>query len=188
MHFLKWKCLNFAYYFTEVCSQGSNWQYPSIGPDNGLAPIRRQAIIWTNDGLFTDAYMRHSASNELNRPDCLNVNWPGWNLRTPNEKFNLCCPPPPPPDSFLWCYFSYCKLNCCLCRLRCPGVKNVFSIGNAKQLLAGMNRHWFQAHPEAMPCHSGKTRHIKDPHCSQWSLLLFRGVVVGNWSFLAPDL
>ena len=22
----------------------------------------RQAIIWTNDGYFTDAYMRHSAS------------------------------------------------------------------------------------------------------------------------------
>ena len=34
----------------------------SIGSDNGLAPPRRQAIIWTNDGLFTDAYMRHSAS------------------------------------------------------------------------------------------------------------------------------
>ena len=27
-----------------------------------LAPSRRQAIIWTNDGKFTDAYMRHSAS------------------------------------------------------------------------------------------------------------------------------
>ena len=25
-------------------------------------PSRRQAIIWTNDGKFTDAYMRHSAS------------------------------------------------------------------------------------------------------------------------------
>ena len=30
--------------------------------DNGLVPVRRQAIIWTNDGKFTDAYMRHSAS------------------------------------------------------------------------------------------------------------------------------
>ena len=35
---------------------------PSIGSDNGLAPIRRQAIIVTKDGWFTDAYMRHSAS------------------------------------------------------------------------------------------------------------------------------
>ena len=30
--------------------------------DNGLAPIRRQAIICTNDGYFSDAYMRHSDS------------------------------------------------------------------------------------------------------------------------------
>ena len=30
--------------------------------DNGLTPTRRQAIIWNNDGHFTDAYMRHSAS------------------------------------------------------------------------------------------------------------------------------
>ena len=34
----------------------------SIGSDNGLALTRRQAIIWTNDVLFTDAYMSHSAS------------------------------------------------------------------------------------------------------------------------------
>ena len=34
--------------FTEVCSQRSNWQYPIIGLDNGLAPNRRQAIICTN--------------------------------------------------------------------------------------------------------------------------------------------
>ena len=33
--------------FTEICSQGSNWQQPSIGLDNGLALNRRQAIIWT---------------------------------------------------------------------------------------------------------------------------------------------
>ena len=30
--------------------------------DNGLVPARRQAIIWTNDDLFTDAHMRRSAS------------------------------------------------------------------------------------------------------------------------------
>ena len=27
---------------------GFNWQYVSIGSDNGLAPSSRQAIIWTN--------------------------------------------------------------------------------------------------------------------------------------------
>ena len=41
--------------FTEICSQGFNLQYSSFGLGNGLAPFRRQAIIWTNDGLFTDA-------------------------------------------------------------------------------------------------------------------------------------
>ena len=46
----------------ELCSTGSNEQYSSIGSDNGLAPTKRQAIIWTNDGYFTDAYMRQSAS------------------------------------------------------------------------------------------------------------------------------
>ena len=40
----------------------SNQQYSITGSDNGLAPTRRQAIIWTNDGKLTDAYMRHLAS------------------------------------------------------------------------------------------------------------------------------
>ena len=31
-----------------VCSQGANWKSSSIGLDNGLAPNKRQAIIWTN--------------------------------------------------------------------------------------------------------------------------------------------
>ena len=35
----------------QMCSLGSNWQYIIIGSDNGLAPNRQQAIIWTNDGL-----------------------------------------------------------------------------------------------------------------------------------------
>ena len=39
----------------------SIWQYPSIGPDNGLTPNRRQGIIWTNDGKVAQAYMRHWA-------------------------------------------------------------------------------------------------------------------------------
>ena len=33
-----------------------------ISWDNALAPTKRQAIIWTNDVLFTDAHMRHSVS------------------------------------------------------------------------------------------------------------------------------
>ena len=42
--------MNFAYDFTEMCSEGSNWHYSIIGSDNGLAPTRRQAMIWANDG------------------------------------------------------------------------------------------------------------------------------------------
>ena len=33
--------------------------------DNGFAPSRQQAIIWTNNGWFTGAYMHHSASVSL---------------------------------------------------------------------------------------------------------------------------
>ena len=33
-----------------------------IVSDNGLAPTRQQAIIWTNDGWYTGAYLRHSTS------------------------------------------------------------------------------------------------------------------------------
>ena len=37
-------------------------KYYSIGSDNGMVPVRRQVIIWTNDDYFTDVYMRQSAS------------------------------------------------------------------------------------------------------------------------------
>ena len=49
-HFLDWKFLNFKQNFTEICSLWSNWQYGSSGSDNGLAPTRRQAIIWISVG------------------------------------------------------------------------------------------------------------------------------------------
>ena len=45
--FLEWKSINFD--FTEVCSQGSNQYYSSIGSDNCLTPTSEQTIIWTND-------------------------------------------------------------------------------------------------------------------------------------------
>ena len=44
MQFLQWKYLYFDYYFTEVCSWGSNQQHSSIGSDKGLAPIRRKPL------------------------------------------------------------------------------------------------------------------------------------------------
>ena len=49
MHFIEWKCMNFTYWdFTKVCSSGLNEWYSIIGLDNGLAPTRWQAIVWTN--------------------------------------------------------------------------------------------------------------------------------------------
>ena len=48
MYFREWNVLYFVKKFTEICSWGSNWQQPNIGLNNGLAPNRRQAIIWTN--------------------------------------------------------------------------------------------------------------------------------------------
>ena len=55
--------LNFEWNFTEICSLWFDWQYDSIGSDNGLAPNRRQAITWTNVGMF---YLRINASLGLN--------------------------------------------------------------------------------------------------------------------------
>ena len=49
IYFLEWKCLKFE--LTELCSYGPDWLWYSIGSDNGLAPIRRRAIMWTSDGL-----------------------------------------------------------------------------------------------------------------------------------------
>ena len=65
MHFLERKCVNFDWDFTEVCSQGPINNVPAFGLDNGLVPARQQAIIWTNDGQFTDSHMHHSASMSL---------------------------------------------------------------------------------------------------------------------------
>ena len=36
VHFLEWKLFNFRYIFTVACYLRSNWQYGSIGSDNGL--------------------------------------------------------------------------------------------------------------------------------------------------------
>ena len=48
MHFRKWKYFYLEKNVTEFHSRGLNWQLPITASDNGLAPNRRQAIIWTN--------------------------------------------------------------------------------------------------------------------------------------------
>ena len=45
---------------------GSNQQYSVIGSENGLAPIRQQAIIWTNDGIGYWCIYASLDLNELN--------------------------------------------------------------------------------------------------------------------------
>ena len=63
------KNIDFHWYFTEVYSQRSHWQYTNVGSDNGLAPTRRQAIIWTNDGLiYWCIYSASLGLNELGAP------------------------------------------------------------------------------------------------------------------------
>ena len=49
MHCHQWKIIHFNWNYTAICSYGFNEQYFGICFDNGLAPIRRQAIIWTYD-------------------------------------------------------------------------------------------------------------------------------------------
>ena len=63
MDFLEWKLLNSRQIFTEIYSLGSNYPYSSIGSDNGLAPTRREAIIWSNICML---YRRIYASRRFN--------------------------------------------------------------------------------------------------------------------------
>ena len=59
--------------FNSSLSLRSNYQYPCTGSDNGLAPTRRQAIIWTNDGLGHRRIYASLGLNELMR----HKPWPG---------------------------------------------------------------------------------------------------------------
>ena len=53
IHFLEWKGSIFYSNFIGVCSHCSRIKNKSafFSSDNGLAPIRRQAIMWTNAGF-----------------------------------------------------------------------------------------------------------------------------------------
>ena len=49
MNFLfGWKLIYFDLNFNEIRSWGSSWQQISTGSNNGLAPNKRHALIWTN--------------------------------------------------------------------------------------------------------------------------------------------
>ena len=52
MHFREWKVLYFDLYLWLFLLKGPIDKKNSIGLDNGLAPKRRQAIIWTHADLI----------------------------------------------------------------------------------------------------------------------------------------
>ena len=58
------------HFVPQVCFPGVSWQYSNIGSDNGLAPNRQHAIIWTNDAL---GCQRIYASLGLNESTKINV-------------------------------------------------------------------------------------------------------------------
>ena len=59
------KNFEFDINFTEICFLGSNWQYGSIGYENGPAMNRRQAIVWTNIVMFYWCIYASLGLNEL---------------------------------------------------------------------------------------------------------------------------
>ena len=59
MHFSGQNCSISIENFIELCPQGSNKPYVSIGLVNCLAPCKRRVIIWPIMAKFTDAKMSH---------------------------------------------------------------------------------------------------------------------------------
>ena len=81
IHFLERKLLHFKWYFIVMCPFGANLQYVIIGSDNTLAPNRRQAIIWTNDG---PVYWRIYASLGLNK-----LKWPLYSYKKHEQETSM---------------------------------------------------------------------------------------------------
>ena len=58
-----------------MSSQESNWQYASIGSGDGLAPNRRQAIIWTNADPVRWRIYAALGGDELIKSSPVNMPW-----------------------------------------------------------------------------------------------------------------
>ena len=67
MYFRERKLSYFHLNLTEICSQGSNSWYVSVGSDNGLAPHSHQAVILTNDDLVNWRIYASLSLDELRR-------------------------------------------------------------------------------------------------------------------------
>ena len=61
--FFVWKVMYFDSNFTEICSQGCNYKHARPGSDNGLASIKRQAIVcnqlWSGHYHVYASFGRH---------------------------------------------------------------------------------------------------------------------------------
>ena len=68
-----WFSINLSL-ITEVCPLESSQNYFRIGSYNGLAPTRRQAIIWTNDGLVWWCIYASLGLNELSSQTNVSLN------------------------------------------------------------------------------------------------------------------
>ena len=62
-----------------VCCLECYWKEPSIGLDNGLAPNRHQAIIWTNADPIHWRIYAALGGDELTRYTCLI--YQGWDMQ-----------------------------------------------------------------------------------------------------------
>ena len=65
IHFIEWKCMNFRLKFQWNLFLRFELIIFSNGSDNCLAPSRRQAIIWTNDGIVYWRIFTSLGLNEL---------------------------------------------------------------------------------------------------------------------------
>ena len=54
-----------------MCPQRSNYQLVIFGSNNGLAPNRHLAIIWTNNGVIYCCKYASFGLNELKLPACV---------------------------------------------------------------------------------------------------------------------
>ena len=73
--YLQWKCLNFNYNFTEVCSQGSNWLKVSTGSGNGLTPNRRETITRINADQIHRRIYTALGGNKITKEDLFTGVW-----------------------------------------------------------------------------------------------------------------
>ena len=53
--------------FTEVCSQGPNWQWVGTVPGNGLVPIKHQATLWIKGNLVNRRIYAKSCLSDVTK-------------------------------------------------------------------------------------------------------------------------